>query len=101
MVEVEVHTYELINQFDVWGNACEGWEVNNQCSEGRLEITNDASDLDLIRALKQMGFFKKTLRRNMLTIDGDTDIIIFDQRKDGMPICHLSHVYDCRCRKEA
>lgn len=26
-------TYSLINYFDVWGNAKDGWEVNNLCTE--------------------------------------------------------------------
>ena len=41
-------TYSLINYFDVWGNAKDGWEVNNLCTEKTgITITDDATDKDM------------------------------------------------------
>lgn len=42
-------TWTLINYFDVWGNAEDGYEVNNQCVEADdVVIVDDATDQDII-----------------------------------------------------
>lgn len=52
-------TWTLINYFDVWGNAEDGYEVNNQCVEtDDVVITDDATDQDIIDFLYQNEFVK-------------------------------------------
>ena len=46
----------LINYFDVWGNAEEGYEVNNLCKEGELTLNENFTDEDLLQELKDIGF---------------------------------------------
>lgn len=84
--------YRLINYFDVWGNKRDGWEVNNLCEEGIIELPENFTDKDMIKALKEFGFFKKTVRSNQLDIWNDYHMIEFSQRKDQQPICRLELV---------
>lgn len=50
-------TYSLINYFDVWGNAKDGWEVNNLCTEKTgITITDDATDKEILDYLVHVGF---------------------------------------------
>jgi hypothetical protein len=81
--------YELVNYFDVWGNEKNGYEVNNLCKEGQLELPENATNKDIIHAIKAFGFFKKHVRTNMLDISNDWEMIEIDQRRNGMPICRL------------
>lgn len=85
--------YELINYFDVWGNKQDGYEVNNLCTEERdIYLGEDASDMDLLKFLKRIGFLKKHVRLNMLCIeDLGGQIEISDIH--GMPICRFQEQF--------
>ena len=73
--------YELINYFDVWGNAEDGWEVNNQCVEFRdLIITEDASDKDILNYLVDIGFLATSDMRKLL-VDNNGDMIEIFEKK--------------------
>ena len=84
--------YALIYYYDVWGNARDGWEVNDQrlvCDD--LVITEDASQYDVMQALKRMGFLAKHVRLNMLEFSvWDADMIEICLRRDGRPLCYLT-----------
>lgn len=61
-----VKQYTLRNYFDVWGNAKEGWEVNNSCIEfNDLNITDDATEKDILKYLVQIGFLVTSDRRKV------------------------------------
>ena len=67
--------YELINYFDVWGNAEDGWEINNQCVEFRdLVITDGATDKDILNYLVDIGFLATSDMRKLL-VDNNGDVI--------------------------
>lgn len=87
--ELEKVYVELINHFDVLGNAKDGWEVNNQCREwdGVLE---DWSRKSVMKLLKEKGFFPKHIRENQIEWEEGDDCWILNQRKDGMPLCMLN-----------
>ena len=58
--------YSLINFFDVWGNAKDGWEVNNQCVEfNDLIITDEATEKDILNYLVQIKFLSTSDRRRV------------------------------------
>ena len=58
--------YSLINFFDVWGNAKDGWEVNNQCVEfNDLVITDEATEKDILNYLVQIKFLSTSDRRRV------------------------------------
>ena len=85
-------TYTLIHTHDVWGNARDGWEVNDQytvCDD--LVITEDATQYDVMQALKRMGFLAKHVRLNMLDFSiWDIDMIEICLRRNGMPLFYLT-----------
>ena len=59
-----IPTYSLVNYFDVWGNAKDGWEVT---------ITDDATDKEILDYLVQIGFLATSDMRKVKidTTDGD------------------------------
>lgn len=87
----EVTTYSLRNYFDVWGNAKDGWVVNNSCIEfDDLNITDDATEKDILRYLKGIGFLLTDDRR-MIRCDMNTyaDVIEIYEVKGHRPIAAL------------
>jgi hypothetical protein len=69
--------YRLVNYFDVWGNDKDGYEVNNLCEEGFIEVDENAKNEDLVKALKEFGFLASHVRMNMLDIWNDYEFIEF------------------------
>ena len=86
-------TWTLINYFDVWGNAKEGWEVNNQCVEmDDVEIADDATDKDVCNYLKDHGFLTTSdMRRLEVTNCGD--LMEINERKGHKPLFALMMNY--------
>lgn len=77
----------IINYFDVWGNQKDGYTVNNQCYEGEITVPKDASNRDVVDALKKMGFFKKHVRMNMCQFESAyIDVWVINDSK-GKPVC--------------
>ena len=69
--------YRLINYTDVWGNDKEGYEINDQCIESNdLIISEDASNKDILKYLKKIGFFTTDDMRKIKVIN-EYDIIEF------------------------
>lgn len=83
--------YKLIDYFDVWGNADEGYEVNNLCTAiEEVEIPFDATSEGIIKILKDVGYLQKGADPSELlieTYDGLT-LEIF-QKSDMYPIGRL------------
>ena len=58
--------------YDVWGNKKDGWEVNNVFrSNDAVMIFDGLSDKKLTTYLKKQGFFKSSIRSNLVEYDGD------------------------------
>ena len=77
--------YRLINYFDVWGNEKDGWEVNNQCSEGEdFRIDNDATAKDVCEYLKNAGFLNTSDMRKLYVDFSSFDGCIEIYQKKGM-----------------
>ena len=83
--------YKLINYFDVWGNAEEGWEVNNLCTEMEdITITNDATDKEILEYLVSIGFLTTSdMRKVRLENSCSPDMIEIYQVKGMMPLGRL------------
>jgi NADH/NAD ratio-sensing transcriptional regulator Rex len=81
--------FELINYFDVWGNKKDGYEVNNLCSEGEIELKEDATHKDMIKAMKEHGFLAKHVRSNMIDVWDDGEMVEFYVKRDQRPLCRL------------
>ena len=81
--------------YDVWGNAKDGYEVNDRREltdyfhDDKLLQVPDDSDDTVIRALKDRGWLKKTAQKRWLDIQGDGSSISIDVRRDGYPLLGL------------
>lgn len=87
----EKDTYRVINYFDVWGNEKDGWEVNNLCEEGTIELVDYTSVTETIKKLKELGFLASHCRANMFDVWNDYDMIEYS-RKNGKPLFRLERV---------
>lgn len=90
---IETIKVEVINYFDVWGNAKDGFEVNNMCSEGEWDIEEPRTNKDVLQFLKRIGFLKNHVRMNMINfIDAYCDHWEIEDKK-GRPICSVRPIY--------
>jgi hypothetical protein len=82
--------YHLIHYFDVWGNARDGFEVNNLCEEAVLFFSACPDKREILAKLKEIGFLKKSVRMASIidTGTGDADFIDYEDRF-GRPIFRL------------
>jgi hypothetical protein len=79
------HTYRLIS-FDVWGNENDGWDVNDAHYTGiNIELDEDCTDKDIVKALKKCGYLKKTLKTKSVRFDGDDYCIYFSDARNSKP----------------
>ena len=84
------NTWTLIDYFDVWGNAEDGWEVNNLSPEfDDLYLDPDITHEEIVDYLKSIGYFNKDVTMADLDIWDDGDIIEFSKADDLMPLCRL------------
>lgn len=89
---------EVIHQFDVWGNAKDGYEVNNQCRVGYIKtLGKNAADWPskaaILRALKRLDLVKKTVRLSSIEWDDNYSDAIGINEKDGRPVYFVSRVW--------
>lgn len=85
-----IDEYKLINYFDVWGNAADGWEINNLCDE--FNFISEDQEKNIIQVLKNKGFLNKTCRLNQFDIYNDGYIIEFNTKKELKPLFRVELV---------
>lgn len=85
--------YRVVS-YDVWGNAKDGYEVNDTYPTGlSVELPANPSDREIMQALKEVGYIKKSTRLAQLMIDGEPRFSFYvDEAKDGRPLCELRRV---------
>ena len=91
-----------VHPLDVWGNAREGYDVNDVLpSQGNVYIFDDATDEEIVRALKEEGFIDKGIRTKSVSIDGEVgyDLYIGDARNQK-PAYELRFVRPVENKKE-
>lgn len=70
--------YTLVNYFDVWGNAKDGWEVNDSRIEKTgIEIDSKDSDKTILKKLVEIGFLNTSDMRKLRLDDHGIDIEIY------------------------
>jgi len=84
--------WTLVNYFDVWGNQEDGYEVNNLCTEGEIELSDNPTKEEIVSALIAFGFFNESVTPDMIElphgIDSHTEIV---ESATGRPICRLEN----------
>ena len=84
--------YQLINYFDVWGNAKDGWEVNNMCvEEENLWLDDDCTDKEIANYLAKIGYLTTSDMRRLYfeNLGGITEIY---EKKGMKPLYSLREV---------
>lgn len=67
---------------DCWGNARDGYDMNDRSECGYIMLPKEFSDRQVLEALKEYGYLKKTLKMSSIEIDGD-DTIMYINAPDG------------------
>ncbi len=81
--------YEVMNYFDVWGNAKEGWEVNDQFYEGTMEFPEHPTDKEICDVLKNNGLLNSSdMRRLKIENLGPGSVEVY-QKKGMKPLFGL------------
>ncbi len=80
--------------YDVWGNAHDGFEVNNRFSTSIFIEVDPDDDAQIIRELKSAGIIKKGCRFSSFDIDGEPDYTMYVNQVNAAvgglyPICEL------------
>lgn len=73
-------TYTVYS-LDVWGNAEDGYEVNDSFKVGTI-----------LSALKSVGIIANHIKLFDIVIDGDDFMITIDDAKDGRPVFTLGRL---------
>lgn len=82
--------YKLIDHYDVLGNEEDGYEVNNlNTVVTGIEITDDATDTDIINYLKSINFLSEKATTETVELDGDDFYIELTEKETGYPLGRL------------
>ena len=92
--EPKVNKYKLVDYFDVWGNAKDGWEVNDLTSyydtdETCLRISEDATDEEIIDYLIQIGYLKPEAKEKVYLDSYDIEVFEIFETEDNYPVGRL------------
>lgn len=82
----DVHTY------DVWGNARDGYSVNDRyMRQAKIELPDEVDDKAIIRALKSAGIVRANCRISSFDIEGERDYTLYITHgpSGGYPVCEL------------
>ena len=83
--------WRLINYFDVWGNASDGYEVNDSYVEREhIEIKENATNKEIRQYLKAIGFITTSNGKQILLSDNGDWIEI--ETAEGFPLGRLERV---------
>jgi len=80
--------------YDVWGNAKDGYDVNNVFrTPAFVTLAENATDAQIVASLRKAGILKARTQTKRVQIDGETGYTLyFMDRKDGMPLGELRAV---------
>ena len=86
---------KLVNYFDVWGNEEEGWEINNLCNEGDIELPEEHTNADILAALIEIDFLKDTVTEEMIRFDDlfDFGVELYEAAND-YPLCRIEYYHN-------
>lgn len=91
--EPKVNHYKLIDYFDVWGNATDGWEVNDLTTiEDDIVIAEDSTDEEIIEFLIQIEYLKPEAKDLVHLESYDNEMIEIVHTADDYPIGRLEMI---------
>lgn len=75
--------------YDLWGNARDGWDVNDVYPGPVVRIADARIDAKVARALRAAGVIGRHVRTASLDMDGDETVYVM---RRGRPVCELRPV---------
>lgn len=75
---------------DVWGNEEDGFEVNDRRRVGTIRVRLQASDAELLTALKNGYFVKSSVRLSDVEFEDYDELISVNDAKNGEPVLQLT-----------
>jgi hypothetical protein len=84
-----MNKWKLIDYFDVWGNEVDGYEVNNLCEAGSIELGDHFTDNDILSGLIEVGYFKESVTLDMLAIEDCFPFVELYNAKTMEPLCRI------------
>lgn len=75
--------------YDVWGNAEDGYEVNDRYSQGFIDLPDEPENEEILQALIDMGILNSDVKLSDIEIGGDDVSITVDAAEDGYPLAGL------------
>lgn len=82
-----------VHALDVWGNERDGYEVNDiYPSQGRVTFYNDATNTEIVSAMKRGGFIRPGIHTRSIQIEGDEEIVYLNVARTGKPVFELRAV---------
>ena len=83
-----------VHGLDVWGNAREGFWVNDVYpSQGKVTIYDGATDKEIVQSLKREGFIDPKIRFSSVRIDGEPGYDLYiEETRTGRGVYELRPV---------
>lgn len=80
-----------VHGLDVWGNAEDGYDVNDVYpSRGSVTLRDGMTDAQIVSSLRREGFIGSRVRTKRVRVDGDMgDALYIEDAKDGKPVYQL------------
>lgn len=87
--EKQLDNYKVVDYFDVWGNEEDGFEVNNLCEVGEIQLKDYTNYHEMFQALIDIGFLTDLFEIDELIskfdIWNDYSFIEFHTKEDNKP----------------
>jgi hypothetical protein len=93
--KAQVFSYEVINHYDVWGNAKDGWEVNDSSNAGTVEFDDEPTNEEIWDGLVEDGIAYGPFKDAEFRDNGDS--IEIDYKKNGRPVFTLNKIDRPNC----
>ena len=82
-------TYRIWS-LDVWGNENDGFSVNDRHEVGSVELSDDATCADVVKALIANGLITPQTTAEQVSMDDASDVDLYlDNATSGEPLFHL------------
>ena len=80
---------------DVWGNAEDGWEVNQTFRSMQIEMPEDFTEEGIIPLLKWLDVLEPAYPNEIFEVCWDSESFIEVNRStDARPLVHIQKVYE-------
>lgn len=80
---------KLVDYFDVWGNAEDGWEVNNLCVLIETIELENLEDETILDALHEIGWLSELATLETIEISDEYPFFEITEKGTGCPLGRL------------